>query len=106
MSVPSLMFAITPAVLRNDLPRMIGTFLSSSIFITTKSLGTKNFLTFTGTSSTIPRGSQTKASASWIVIHVGFSSTMLIYSKTVYDMRLMLALKSHKAFLMDNFLII
>jgi hypothetical protein len=43
-------------------------------------------------------------SARWIVIRVGFSSPMPIHSKIVRGMRLTLASKSQRAFLMDTFL--
>jgi hypothetical protein len=72
MSLSSLMSAITPTILRNGHPRMIGTFLSSSISITTKSPSTKNFPTYIGMSSTIPKGNLIEAFASWIVILIGF----------------------------------
>jgi hypothetical protein len=94
VSVPSIISAITPAVHRNGLPRMIGTSLSFSIYITMKSPGIKNLPTYTDMSSTILSGNRTEPSGNWIFILMDFSSLIPIYSKIVRGMRLALAPRS------------
>ena len=69
--------------------------MSSSIFMTTKSIGKMNFPTMTSTSSRTPSGYAIDLSAICSVIVVGVSSPKLNLCTTDKGIKLMLALESH-----------
>ena len=77
--------------------------MSSSIFMTTKSIGNTNFPTLTSTSSRMPSGCAIYLSAICNVIAVGVSSPKLSLCTTDRGIRFILALESHKAFLNSYF---
>ena len=90
-------------VAKKGLPNSSGTCLSSSIFITTKSTGKKNFPTLISTSSRIPSGWANVLSAIYRVMAMGVSSPKLSLLSTDRGIKLMLAPESHKAFPMSAF---
>ena len=81
---------IAPTVHRNGLPRIRGSFDSSSSSRTTKSAGTRVFPTRTWISSIIPTGDFTDRSANTRDILVGLKSVNPRRLATEYGMRLML----------------
>ena len=85
------------SVAKKGLPNSRGTWVSSFIFITTKSTGKINFPTLTSTSSRTPSGCAMVLSSICNVIVVGVSSPKLSLCTTDKGIKLMLALESHKA---------
>src|SRR5690606_39936013 len=81
---------MAPTVHRNGLPRIRGSFDSSSSSRTTKSAGTSVFPTRTWRSSRIPTGDFTDRSSNTRDILVGLKSLYLRRLATKYDMRFML----------------
>ena len=81
-------------VARKDLPSNKGTWVSSSIFMTTKSTGNTNFPTLTSTSSRMPSGCAIDLSSICNVIAVGVSSPKLSLYTTDRGIKLYL-LQNH-----------
>ena len=90
-------------VARKGLPSSSGTYVSSSISITTKSTGKMNFPILISTSSKTLFGWAIVLSAICKVIVVGVSSPKLSLFTTDNDIKFMLAPESHKAFLNSKF---
>ena len=90
-------------VARKGLPNSRGTYVSSSIFITTKSTGKINFPTLTSTSSRTPSGYAMDLSTIYSVIVVGVSSPKLSLCTIDKGIKLMLAPESYKASLNSYF---
>ena len=105
LSVSSPFYTLIKAapIAKKGLPNSKGTWVSSSIFITTKSIGKINFPTLTSTSSRTPSGCAMDLSAIYSVIVVGVSSPKLSLCTTDKGIKLMLAPKSHKASLNSYF---
>ena len=91
-------------VARKGLPNSRGTWVSYSIFITTKSTRKINFPTLTSTFSRTPFGCAMDLSAICSVIVVGVSAPKLSLYTTDKGIKLMLAPESHKASLNSYFL--
>ena len=91
---------------RKGLPSSGGTYVSSSISITTKSTGKTNIPTLMSTSSRNPSGCAIVLSVIYMVIIVGVSSAKLSLFITDSGIKLMLAPESHKAFLNSTFPIV
>ena len=83
-----------------------GTCVSSSISMTTKSIGKMNFPTLMSTSSRTPFGYAIILSTICKVIAVGVSPPKLSLFTTDNGIKLMLAPESHKAFLNSKFLMV
>ena len=80
-----------------------GTCLSSSIFMTTKSIEKTNLPTLISTSLMIPLGWANVLSTIYRVIVVGVSSPKLSLLTTDRGIKLMLVLESHSAFPISAF---
>ena len=103
VSSPFLKSIKVAPVARKGLPSSSGTCVSSSISITTKSTGKINFPTLMSTSSRTPSGYVIVLSTFCRVIAMGVSSPKLSLFTTDSGIKLMLAPKSHKAFLNSTF---
>ena len=90
-------------VAKKGLPSSSGTYMSSSISITTKSTGKVNFPTLMSTSSRTSSGYANVLSVICNVIAVGVSSPKLSFLTTDKGIKLMLAPESHNAFLNSKF---
>ena len=90
-------------VAKKGLPSNKGTWVSFSIFMTTKSTRNTNFPTLTSTSSRMPSGCAIDLSAIYNVIAVGVSSPKLSRCTTDRGIKFILAPKSNKAFLNSYF---
>ena len=88
---------------KKGLPSIKGTWVSSSIFMITKSTGKINLPTLTSTSSRTPYGCAIDLSAICNVIAVGVSSPKLNLCTTDRGIKFILAPESHKAFLNSYF---
>ena len=87
-----------PPVASNGLPSMIGISLSSSISKIMKYVGKMNLSTFTRTCSITPLGCFSDLSTNWSVTVVGRASPNPNPLNIDNEIRLILALRSHKAF--------
>ena len=104
MSVHLSVFSIKAIpVAKKGLPNNKGTWVSSSICMTTKSTGKMNFPTLTSTSSRMPSGYAIDLSAICNVIVVGVSSPKLSLCTIDRGIKFILAPESHKAFLNSYF---
>ena len=93
-------------IAKKGLPNNRGTYVSSSILMTTKSTGKMNFPTLISTSSRTPSGCAIDLSAICSEIVVGVSSPKLNLCTNDKGLKLMLAPKSYKAFLNSYFPIV
>ena len=94
--LPSLTSIIAPAVARNGLPKMRGSFCSFWYFSSTKSVGTWQSLILIGMSSSTPSGNLTDLSARTKVILVGLNLSYPMDNATDCGMRFTLEPRSQR----------